>query len=85
MILISRRIQTKLLLSVAYDLFCFSICSIDGWEVSLNNIMIPVGKGSSDMLYCVSLTLSNIGVSSHTPLSAERCLDDQFISGVRVE
>eukprot|EP00804_Cyclotella_cryptica_P017386 CCRYP_016637-RA/>CCRYP_016637-RA protein AED:0.01 eAED:0.01 QI:87/1/1/1/1/1/3/866/1626 len=59
--------------------------SIDGWEVSLSNIMIPVGKGSSDMLYCVSLTLSNVGVSSHAASSAERCLDDQVITDLRVE
>ena len=45
--------------------------SIDGWEVSLTNAMVPVGRGSSDMLFCVSLTLSNIDAPA-----AQVSLDD---------
>lgn len=37
------------------------------------------------MLYCVSLTMSNIGVSSDASVPAEICVNDQFISDVRVE
>lgn len=59
--------------------------SIDGWEVSLTNVMIPVGKGSSDMMYSVSLIVSNIDtppalVSPDDPQITDCAIDEVFIA-----
>lgn len=49
--------------------------------MSLTNVMIPVGKGSSDMLYSVYLTLSNIDAppavtSSDDPQVTSCCIEE---------
>ena len=48
--------------------------------MSLTNAMVPVGRGSSDMLYCVSLTLSNIDAPA-----AQVSLDDLDVANYTIE
>jgi hypothetical protein len=48
--------------------------------VSLTNAMIPVGKGSSDMLYCVSLALSNMNAPA-----AQVSLSDPEVASFSIE